>query len=161
MNESEEVSSRVEQLEVLGMMAAHEAAVADLYEAYARALPGHSRLFSELAEEEREHARLVAGFAEQVRKGLVQVKADRFSAEQVLQSLDLVREQTERARRGNVTRAAALGISAALEDGLVERGYLVSVEDDQPELRQLLQSLGSDTSEHRERLKQAWKGSEQ
>jgi hypothetical protein len=112
MSETEQPSSRAEQLETLGMMAAHEAAIADLYRAYGKALPAHAALFSELAEEERKHARLVAGFAEEVRKGRVHVRGDRFSAEQVLKSLDFVREQTDRARKGNVTAADALGIGA-------------------------------------------------
>jgi hypothetical protein len=56
-----------EQLDVIGLMAAHEAAVADLYRAYARSFPAHRELLQSLAADEVEHARQIARFAEKVR----------------------------------------------------------------------------------------------
>jgi rubrerythrin len=156
MSETGELGSRMEQLETLGLMAAHEAAIGDLYAAYAKALPAHAVLFTKLAEEEKKHARLVAGFADDVRAGLVQVTAGRFSAEAVMNSLDSVRARLEDARQGNITALDALATAAGLEDGLIEKAYFVVVEGDHPDLKQLLDTLASETTGHREKLKEAW-----
>lgn len=158
MSDEREVSSRGSQVEALGLMAAHEAAIADLYEAYAKTLPSHAEFFSELAEEERKHARTIAEFADRVRAGVVHVRADRFTADQVLDSLDALREHTARAKEGGITVAEALAVSASVEEGIIERGYLMAADDDQPELKRLLQSLAADTSEHRKRLSEVREG---
>ncbi len=153
MSDDREVHSPASQVEALGLMAAHEAAIAELYQAYAEALPSHADLFTELAEEERKHARMIAEFSDRVREGVVQVKADRFTVGQVLDSLDSLREHTARAREGGITADEALAVAAEVEDSIIERGYLIAADDDQPELRRLLRSLSADTSEHRRRLR--------
>jgi len=156
MSGTGESSSRMEQLETLGLMAAHEAAIGDLYVAYAGALPAHAALFAKLAEEEKQHARLLAGFADDVKAGVVQVTAGRFSSEAVMKSLDSVWARLEEAKKGHVTALDALATAAGLEDGLIERAFFVVVQGDHPALKQLLETIGSETAGHRDKLKEAW-----
>ena len=150
------MESPADQIELIGMMAAHESAVADLYEAYADGLPEHADFFRGLAAEEREHARLIVGFADKVRKGSAQVQPGRFSPRAILTSLDYVRERLREAQRGKVTLIAALSTCKDIEESLIEREYFVIVKDDGPDLSELLRTLASDTAAHRDKVVQAW-----
>ncbi|NIR01569.1 MAG: hypothetical protein GTN78_15445, partial [Gemmatimonadales bacterium] len=59
--------AKAEQIETIGMMAAHESALADLYRAYADRLPEYAEFFRGLAADEVKHARTIAGFADDVK----------------------------------------------------------------------------------------------
>lgn len=144
-----------EQLDVIGLMAAHEAAVADLYRAYARSFPAHRELLQSLAADEVQHARQIARFAEKVRAGLACVSPGRFSAELILTSLDHVKQRLEEAKRGGVSLVEALSTSADLENTFIEARYFEIIESDGPELKELLKTLAVDFKAHRDRLRQA------
>ncbi len=148
--------SQVAQLEVLGLMAAHESAVCDLYRALAASFPEQAELFLGLAEEEVEHARKIGGFAEQVRAGAIQVDPQRFPPAQVLESLDRLRERARQLERGDVSLADALALAVDMENEILERSYFEVVESDGPELAELLRTLDAETRTHREKLGAAW-----
>ena len=144
--------SQAAQLEVLGLMAAHESAACDLYRALAARFPEKAELFLGLAEEEVEHARKIGGFAEQVRAGAIKVDPQRFPPAEVLESLDRLRERAARLERGDVSIAEALAVAVDLENEILERSYFQVVESDGPELAELLRTLDAETRSHREKL---------
>jgi len=150
------MQSPADQIELIGMLAAHESAVADLYEAYADGLPEHADFFRGLVAQEHEHARLIAGFADKVKKGSAQVQPGRFSSHAILTSLDYVRERLKEAQRGKVSLIAALSTCKDIEEGLIEREFFAIIRDDGPDLRDLLATIASDTAAHRDRVVQAW-----
>jgi rubrerythrin len=147
--------SPADQVEIIGLMAAHESAVAELYRAYGSRLPEHKELFEGLAAEEVGHARQIARFADKVRAGSVHVDAGRFSSESILASLDHIRGRMEEAEETELSFAGALSVAIDLEDALIERRYFEIFEDDTPELKELLRSLEAETEEHRQRLGKA------
>jgi len=150
------MSSVADQLETIGMMAAHESAIADLYEAYAGKFPQQVEFFRSLAAEEREHARSIVGFAEKVRTREARVNPDRFSSLEILTSLDNVHQQLREAeRRRDIPLVEILSACADLEDSLLERRYFEILEGDGPELRQLLETLAGETEAHRDKVRQA------
>ena len=148
--------SEAEQIQTLGLMAAHESALADLYRAYAKKLPSYEDFFNDLAADEVLHARMVAGLAEDVRAGKVQVRAGRFSVESILSSLDFAKARMAEAERGEVSLVEALSTAKNVEGGLIERRYFEIFEDDGPELMALLQRLAAETEGHRARVAAAW-----
>lgn len=147
--------SPADQVETIGLIAAHESAIAELYRAYGKRFPEHKELFEGLAEEEVGHARQVARFADEVRAGSLHVDAGRFSAESILASLDHIRGRMEEEKEGELSFADALAVAIDLEDALIERRYFEIFEDDTPELKELLRSLEAETEEHRQRLGKA------
>jgi len=148
--------SEAEQIETIGLMAAHESVIADLYRAYADQLAECRDFFLGLAADEVGHARMIAGFADDVKAGKVQVDPGRFSSESVLSSLDFVRARVAEAKRGRISLLAALSTSKDLEDALIERRYFEMLEEDGPELTQLLSTLAEETETHRRKVAEAW-----
>ena len=147
--------SAAEQLETIGLMAAHEAMMAELYRAYGASLPESRDLFLGLAAEEVNHARLLTGLIAKMRAGQAQVNPGRFSASSILASLDLLRERLQEAKEGAVTEQDALATALATEDGLLESRCFEIIEGDAPEVQQILHTLAADTEAHRERLREA------
>jgi len=148
--------SEVEQIQTLGLMAAHESALAELYRAYAKKLPGYEEFFGGLAADEVLHARMVAGFADEVKRGKVQVRPGRFSSQEILSSLDFARARVAEAERGGMSLMEALSTAKDLEDALIERKYFEIFEDDGPELTRLLERLATETEAHRRKVTEAW-----
>ncbi len=153
--------AEADQIQTIGMMAAHESAVADLYRAYSRRFPERSEFFDALAEDEVRHARMIAGFADDVKAGKVQIDPGRFSAATVLSSLDLVRKRVTEAGRAEITVLDALSTAKDLEHELIEQRYFEIAEGDAPELKGLLETLAAETDEHRQRVVEAWRKAQQ
>ena len=145
-----------EQLQLIGLMAAHESAIAELYQRYAANFPEQRELFSQLAAEEVEHARLIAGFADEVRAATVRVNLDRFSSQAILASFDQVRERLKEAEVSTMSLLAALSIGVTIEETLIEKHCFDTFEDDSPELMRLFATLSADIAAHRDRLQQVW-----
>src|SRR4030042_1818580 len=116
--------SEVEQIHTLGLMAAHESALADLYRAYAKKLPSHQDFFNSLAADEVLHARMVAGFVDDVKARKVYVKPGRFSAQSILSSLDFAKARVAEAERGGVSLVEALSTGKDLGGGPIGREAL-------------------------------------
>jgi len=148
--------SLADQLETTGLMAAHESAIADLYQAYAARFAHHAEFFRALVADEREHARMIVGFAERVRSGSAHVNPDRFDARTILTSLDGVKQRLREAGDRSLSLVSALSVCAEIEDSMLERRYFEIIEGDGQELRQLLESLAADTEAHRNKVQQAW-----
>jgi len=53
------MSSQAGQLEIVGPMAAHESAIADLQRAYAQQIPDHRSFSEELGDDKVRHARMM------------------------------------------------------------------------------------------------------
>jgi rubrerythrin len=147
--------SEVDQFRTIGLLAAHESAIADLYRAYAEKLPDRREFFESLAADEVRHARQIVGFVQQVKAGSVSINPGRFDERAILASLDHVRKQVERARKTNVSLVDALSISADIEQAMIERRFFDVIEGDSGELKQLLAGLAAATAAHRARLLQA------
>jgi len=149
------MSARTDQLEALGVLAAHEAAMADFYSALAARFPERTDLFSTLASAERDHARRITDFAALVSAGTVRVDAGRFPAAALLASLDSIREEVRWARAPTMTLSGALSVAQELEDTLIESRYYEVVEGDSAELKELVERLSRELAEHRAVLERA------
>jgi len=152
------VHSKADQLELIGLMAANESAVAEIYEACAKLYPPRAKLFKKLTEAEHEHARSITGFSMKVKEGLARIPPDRLDAEVVMDSLDHVQELLKQVRQGGMEVEEALAKCAELEETLLEKHCFDVMETDSPDLKLLLGKLSADTAEHREELRRAREG---
>jgi rubrerythrin len=149
------MSARTDQLEALGLLAAHEAAMADFYSALGARFTECADLFLTLATAERDHARRITDFAALVSAGTVRVDPGRFPAAALLASLDCIREEVRRAQAPTMTLSGALSVAHELEDALIESRYYESVEGDSAELKELVERLSRELAEHRALLERA------
>ena len=149
------MSARTEQLESLGLLAAHEAAMADFYSALGARFPERADLFSTLVSAERDHARRITDFAALVSAGTVRVDPGRFPTAALLASLDSIGEEIRRARAPTVTLLEALSVAYELESRLIESRYYEVVEGDSAELKELVERLSRELAEHRAVLERA------
>ena len=150
------MSSQADQAQTIGLMAAHEAAMGELYRLYAAKLPDSASLFESLATAERDHARSLADFADGVKKGLVHIDPQRFSAVAVLNSLDFIKERQAEANSSSVTLVQALSVAHDMEEGLIENRYYEVADGDCAELKNLLQRLSQETAAHLAQVNTAW-----
>ncbi|MBN1458493.1 MAG: hypothetical protein JXA57_03090 [Armatimonadetes bacterium] len=148
--------SEVQQIETIGLMAAHESALAELYRTYATLFDDRQSFWSELADDEVRHARWVAGFADEVKAGTVHVKPGRFSSASILGSLDRVKERLQEAQNAEPSSFDALAIARKFEDDLIESHYFEIFDDDAPGMKDLLKRLQAETLAHRKRVTEAW-----
>ena len=149
------MSARTDQLEALGVLAAHEAAMADFYSALAARFPERTDLFSTLASAERDHARRITDFAALVSAGKVRADPSRFPAAALFASLDYIREEVGRAEAPGMTLSEALFVAHELEETLIESRYYEVVEGDSAELKELVERLSRELAEHRAVLERA------
>ena len=153
--------SEVEQVRTIGLLAAHEAAMGELYRLYAAKLPDSADLFQSLAAAERDHARSLTGLADEVKQGSVRIDPERFSAEAVLNSLDFIRERIAEANSSGVSLVEALSVALDLEEALIEKRYYEVVETDAAEVKRLLQRLCEETAAHLAQVRRAWESQRQ
>lgn len=149
------MDSFMEQIDIIGMMAAHETAIARLYETYAAKIPQLREFFGELAEKEVEHARTITDFVARVKAGSVRVNPRRFSTQSILASLDYLEEHQKKAEAGAINGIIALSTCVDLEDALIEKKFFEIFESDAPEVKQFLQKLSVETTEHRQQARLA------
>jgi len=151
-----------QQIETLGLMAAHEWAIAELYEEYAARFAEHATFFRELAAEEKEHARLIVSFADDVRCHAVQVNPDRLSSIRILESLDnVLRRRKDAQSQQGPSLVNALSVCADLENAMIERRYFDVIQGDGPKLAKLLRALETDSEAHRDKVRQALASAQQ
>ena len=150
------MTSLADQVQTLGLMAAHESAIADLYHAYAEQFPDRRDFFQALANQEIAHARCIAGFAKEVEAARVLVNPGRFTSQSITTSLDFVEAQVRKAANPDLSLLDALATALDIEEALIERQYFRILEGDSASLKQLLQSLAAETSAHREQVRHAW-----
>jgi hypothetical protein len=150
------MSEREARLAVVDLLAEHELALARLYEAYARAEVESGEFWSQLAEEEKEHARWIGELKRAVEEDAVGFDRGRFSVESVKTSLGYVEEEVARAEAGARSLVEALSKAMDLENALIERRFFEVFDGDAEPVRRVLRRLSEGTFAHRERLAAAW-----
>ena len=156
--EERRMHSKADQLELIGLMAANELAVGEIYEVCAKLYPSRAKLFKKLAEAEQEHARSITGFSAKIKEGLLRIPPDRLDAGVVMESFEHVQELLKQVRQGGMEVEEALDTCAELEETLLEKHGFDIMETDSPELKLLLEKLSADTAEHREELRRGREG---
>lgn len=145
-----------DEWQTIGLLAAHETAMADLYSLYAVRLPELADFFNSLAKAEREHARAIADFSNLVNEGKIIVDPGRFPAPALLASIEFVKARMKEAQEKTLTPTEALSVAHDLEEGLLESRYFDTAAGDSIEIKMLLQRLALDTTKHRALVREIW-----
>ena len=141
------------QLIVLGKMAELETAVSLLYEAYAALFPDYSQFWSDLVDEEKQHAVWVQELRSRVEKGTAYFNDNRFNILAIQNYINYLQDELEKAK--GRTLLNDLSIAKYNEESMIEQKYFNIVEGDSDELKQTLRKLANATQSHITRVREA------
>lgn len=139
----------------LDLLAEHEAAMGDLYVAYAAAFPESRDLWRSLAGEEYRHASRLESLRDQraLSDWLTPEVGRRSQA--FRSSIDYVKEQTSRAEQRALSQLQAFAVAKDIEDALIDRLEVLPDAPSCAEIGGVLAELRAETSGHREMLARA------
>ena len=141
------------ELELLELLADHEAAIGRLYRAYSERFGEHREFWLRLAREEQDHASWIRSLFPLVQEGTLGVVAGRFLPAAIRSSLDYVEQRIADASDGDLALVTAVSVATDLEDAMIEKRFFEVIDADSPELRRVLARLAASTREHLERVK--------
>ena len=147
----------MKKVKTLELMAEHEKAISQLYQAYARKYPKQKDFWSKIASEELDHANWIYRLHSQVKEGLLHFKEGRFKDAAIETSLEFVKSKLAEAQKEDISDKRALSIARDLESGLIEKKYFEVFESDCREMKQIFLDLAAATREHYNRIEKVWK----
>jgi rubrerythrin len=142
------MSSVEQQLEIVELLAQHELALAELYEAYAERFIENETLWYGLVTDEKKHAAWIRAVAPKVKEGAVIVNENTFPAETIQAGIAEVKNLATKARELDVSFIEALNIAMRQEKGLIDRNFYTAFEGDPDALKDLPKHLQEETQYH-------------
>ena len=132
---------------ILKMLADNERAVSEIYRIYADRYPKHRELWTEMAKEEIQHARLIEELSKRDDLHISKTK-ERFTPKVFNISFQYLEEKTIQAQQETLSFKETLSIALDIETGMLERGYFNIFEGDSPEFQRTLGALDRSTQKH-------------
>lgn len=134
--------------QIVEHLAMQETAIADLYAAFAVALPEMARFWKGLVAEEKAHAAVIWNLAELCEEADVQINAQTFNVETIRTNIAYIHRQAEAAHAGTVTTLRALSLALDTEKGLIDKQFFRVFKSDNTEIIRELKAIESHTLEH-------------
>lgn len=141
---------------LLDIMKEHEEVISRLYECYAEKFAEHRDFWTELSEEEIEHANWIDTLRSRIEEGADVMVADRFPIEAIKCSIDFVNKQIKKAADANFSLINALSTAIDIEKGLIDSKYFEVFEGDSKETACTMALLARSTKEHYQRIRRMW-----
>ena len=142
---------------LLGALKEHEQIIAQLYKVYAEKFSECKDLWTELANEETQHACWLDTLQAKVEDSSEDFVIDRFPIAAIEYSVVYVKKMIAQAHESDYTLINALSTALDLEKALIENKYFEVYEGDSVKTRQTLAQLAQSTHAHYEKLHKAWK----
>jgi len=140
---------------IVEMLADHESALKDLYQAYAAKIPLLKDLWLKLAEDEQRHSNWLGSLVSKVGADDPPDPRGWPRPAAVASSLKYIRAQIIRAQQTEVTLLVALSIARDLESALLEQELLKVPHGASPEVHAVFGRLVAETKSHRRTIVQA------
>lgn len=131
----------------------HEEAIGTLYRLFSEKYPECRGVWSELADDEANHASWIRGLAARVRDGKVRLNLERFQNEAIQSSMAFVRRQTEIMNSQFLPLQNAISIALQLEETILEKRFFEVFETSDPEIEEIIQNIVAETRMHYDKLK--------
>ena len=147
------MDSRQKSHKILDLLAANEESVAKLYRLYADIFPNLRDFWSELAEEEMYHCRLVQKLGTS-KEDHVEINENRFDAVVLHTSSNYLKEKLKQATIEEISIEEALSTALDIETGMLERGYFEVFEGESAEFRRTMRVLAGATAKHTNKIRE-------
>lgn len=139
------------QAVTLYLLAKNEEAIAGLYQAYSQKFK-EMAIWSELVNDELEHAKWLRDLGSQIGEGKVFFKEDRFDPNAIQTSINDINKLASEADDPNVLPINALSYAKDLENSLLESNYFEVFDGDDPSLKEVLNKLKIETEGHAQKV---------
>jgi hypothetical protein len=137
----------LQNYDILKKLIENEIIIAELYLIYARQDQKNQKFWTDLANEEYQHARMIEELSK--RKDLsISMMKDRFTPEVFNISFLFLEEKKDQAEKEKLTFKEALSIALDIETGMLEREYFKIFEGDSQEFQKILAILDELTQKH-------------
>ena len=133
---------------VAEMLATHELALRQLYQAYAQRFPTFKDFWLQLANDEQHHANWLGVLLAKTGPSNPLDPRGWPRPAAIESCLKYVQEQILRAQRSEVTCMAALSIARDIENSLLEKRFFRVAEGASPQVKAVLGRLTGDTERH-------------
>ena len=141
--------------DAVDLLKEHELAIGRLYQAYARRFPDQQEFWTNLSQDEQQHAQWLAVLRREVERSPSSLIVDRFPAAAIEHSLRYVNTLIDGAGRSDLTAVNALSNALHLEEALLENRYFEVFCTDSAEIGSTLARLAHATRSHFEQVRHA------
>ena len=143
-------------MEILELLAENEEHIARLYRLYSEKLPKFKDFWSQLADEEIEHASWIRDFASGVKEDTLQINEKRFPRSALQTYKEYLDGSIEKATRKGVDTMSAFTTALYIEESLIELKFFEVIDSGSEDFDKVLLRLKKATAEHNNRIKEYW-----
>ncbi len=143
------------QLAIIDKLTENEAALSDLYNLYATAIPEMHAFWAMIATAEASHASALQTLRAGIRSGAISINTRRFSTHGLNLLSKLVYDALTRAKAGSITAKDAIITALSIESSMLEAEFYAPVKADAEEFFVVAQKLASETTQHVEAMQKA------
>ena len=136
-----------EKHDILKRLMDNEMAIAGIYQIYAQRYQKNQEFWTNIANEEIQHARLIEKLSKRKDLSISKMK-DRFTPEVFNVSLRYLEEKRKQAEEEILSFKETLSIALDIETGMIERDYFKIFEGDSLEFKRTLGALDAATQKH-------------
>jgi rubrerythrin len=139
---------KTETLHAIELLKAIESTVSRIYEVFANKFPVHNNLWTQLADEERIHARWIENLLEEAASGSIELKKGRFNTGAIQSFSQYAEDILSRIQKEEISMAQAADMAIDLETSLLERKFYEVFQGDSEILQQTFSNMKAQTSGH-------------
>ena len=144
-----------EKCDIVTLLARHEETIGQLYRLFADKYEGHGQFWSELANEEYQHAEWIGRLNKRIQDGAGRVRQELFDRGAIEKSLDHINNLIDIVKSDEFSCKEALAEAMKIEESILEKKYYEIFEGNIAEIKQVQYCLEDATREHRERVRKA------
>lgn len=138
------------------MLVEHEETIGRLYETYAVRFPESRTLWSQLASEEKDHAKMIRDLIEERKLGHVYFDSVRFNPEAIETSVKYVVQETVRAKTGDIELTNAFAIALNIEKSIIDNKVFDTFKGYTKKTRELIEYLARSVITHYQLIERTW-----
>jgi hypothetical protein len=139
-------------VDIVDTLAKHEEVIGRLYQAYAQRFPEHQPFWSQLADEERQHADMLHRLHRRMQAGEGTICEDAFNKTCIHDSLSRIEQLIQEALKPDLTLHDALSNASVIEKSMLEQRYFEVFAGNCPEIQHIQNFLAQATEDHRDRI---------
>jgi rubrerythrin len=144
------------QSTTLNKLAELEESISRLYEVYAEVFLDYQQFWSDLSNEEGQHAGWLRELNTNVVQGSATLRENRFNKIAIQTFINYLHDEYSKVMSRERALINALSITLYIEESLIEREYYEVLDGDSLELKQTLSNLASATKNHIERVREVF-----
>jgi hypothetical protein len=138
--------------EIISKMEMLERVIGQLYKTYAKIFPVNYSFWTELSQEEEQHAKFVKDLKKELENNNIFFDKQRFNFNAIQTTIQYIQKKIQQANDGLINEEEAYNVAWDIENGLLEKNFFRTFTSNQNEVKRILDKLLHDTEDHRNRI---------